>query len=791
MIRRNLKIAFRLLLKHKSTTFINIIGLSISLACALFILLWVQHELSYDRFHPDYKRICRVEENQFYSNNPEAYHVNVTPVPSGPVWKEEIPEIEEQCRLGFAGGLFSYEDKKFFEGAVVAVDSSFFKMFGVPLLKGDPDHILNEPNTMVISEEIAEKYFGDEEAMGKSIKVDNEEFYTVTGIMKKMRSNSNIQADILLPWSYRKAQIYYNDSWGNNSIGTMVKLTEGAIDSIVNRKITEVTNIHKEGNTILFEVKPMHRIRLHSYFGYKQGPTAIIYVYIFSIIAIFVVIIACINFMNMSTAKSSLRAKEIGLRKVSGASKKQLVSQYLSESFLQTFISVILSLVLVVLFLNKFNDISGKKLEIADLFNINYILGIIGVLIFTALVAGSYPALYLSSLQPVRAIKDQGESKRGSSLLRKILVVFQFSLSVLLISGAFVINRQLNFMKNADLGFNKYELVNVPLRGGLNTHYKTIKDELLKNPAVEYVSASMQEGYRIGSNSSNITWPGKDPDEDFLTSFTAVDYDFIHSMGIKLADGRPYSEEYPADVYHDTLANFIINSTLAELIDKEEIIDMSMSFMGISGRVVGIMEDFHFSSLRNNIEPLAIIPIGPEYLTNMIIRLKPGNTVNTMEQMEEKWNEIVPDFPFEYTFVENEIKDMYRTEERMSTLIAIFTIVAVIIACMGLFALTSFTAERRTREIGVRKTFGAAEGQISWMMIRDFTVLIIIALVIALPAVWFLALKWLKDFSFRIDLEADIFIFAALVSIIVSVVTTLYHAIRSSRINPVLALRDE
>lgn len=791
MIRKNLKIAFRLLLKHKSTSLINIIGLSISLACALFILLWVQHELSYDRFHPDYKQLCRVEEDQFYSNNPEAYHVNVTPGPSGPVWMEEIPEIINQCRFGFAGGLFSYEDKKFFENSVIAVDSSFFQMFGAELLEGDPNAILNEPNTMVITEEIAAKYFGDDEAMGKSIKVDNDELYTVTGIMKKMPSNSNYRADILLPWSYRQAQVYHNESWGSNSIFTIVKLAEGAVDTTVNAKITEVTNIHKPNNTILFEVNPLHRIRLHGYFGYSQGPTAVIYVYIFSIIAIFVVIIACINFMNMSTAKSSLRAKEIGLRKVSGASKRQLVSQYLAESFLQTFISSIISVILVILLLNKFNDISGKELVFTDLINLNYILGILGILVFTGLVAGSYPALYLSNLQPVRAIKDQGESKKGSGLLRKVLVVFQFSLSILLIAGAIIISRQLQYMKNADLGFNKEYLVNVPLRGGLNAQYTTIKDELLKNPGVEYISASMQQGYRISSNSSGITWPGKDAEQNVLVSFTAVDFDFVNSMGIQMAAGRPFSQNYPADMLQDTLANFIINAKLAEIIDKEEIVDMSMNFMGIHGRVVGLMEDFHFSTLRNNIEPLAIIPIGQEYLMNMIIRLKPGDTENTLEQMEIKWNELVPEFPFEYSFVEDEINDMYRSEERMATLIAIFTIVAVIIACMGLFALASFTAERRTREIGVRKTFGAAEWNISWMMLRDSTILIIIALVFALPGVWLLARRWLSDFSFRIELEADVFIFAALLAILVSVFTTIYHAIRSSRINPVLALRYE
>ncbi len=791
MMRKNLKIAFRLLLKHKSTSFINIIGLSISLACALFILLWVQHELSYDRFHPDYKSIGRVEEDQHY-DRPEPYHVNVTPVPAGPVFLEEIPEIEEQCRISWSGGLLlKYEDKKFFEDNVIATDSSFFNMFGVSLVNGNSFSILNEPNTMVISQEIAKKYFGQEEAIGQSLEVNNGEIYTITGIMQNMRKNSIVQADILLPWTYRDSQMYNNSDWSNNSISTFIKIGEGVADTLINNKLTSVADSHKPENTIDFMFAPIHRIHLHSYFGFGKPPTAVIYIYIFSAIAIFVLLIACINFMNMSTAQSSLRAKEIGLRKVNGASRKQLVAQYLSESFLQTFISIVLSLIIVLLLLNKFNEISGKNLTIPDLLNIKYLVGLIGVLIFTGLLAGSYPALYLSSLQPARAIKDHSENRSGSGLLRKILVVFQFSLSILLIAGSIIISRQMNYMKNADLGFNKEHLINVPLRGGLNTKYSILKNELLKKPGVEYISASMQEGYRIGSNSSSINWPGKDPEQQIIVSFNAVDYDFINSMGINISEGRSFSEEYPADKYQDTTANYIINTTLAEMIESDDIINMNISFMGIHGQIVGIMEDYHFSSLRDKIEPLAIIPIDPDYFTTMLVRLKSENIDNTLKMMENVWGEVVPDYPFEYSFVDEEIDDMYRAEERMGRLIALFTIVAVIIACMGLFALASFTAERRTREIGVRKSFGANDLNISWMMIRDFTVLIIISLLFALPGVWLLASRWLKDFSYRIDLEADIFIFAALVSIVVSVLTTLYHAIKSSRINPVLALRDE
>jgi putative ABC transport system permease protein len=791
MIRKNITLAIRLLLKHKSVSFINIIGLSFSLACALFILLWVQHELSFDRFHPDYKSLYRVEENQFYSN-PEPYHVNVTPNPSGPVWKDEIPEIMEQCRIAWSGGLLmSYENTKYFENDVVAVDSSYFQMFGFKLIDGAINTVLNQPNSMVISEDIAEKYFGTKDALGKVIKVNNNELFTVTGIMENPPKNTVIPASIFLSWDYRTGGQFYSDSWGNNAIFTYVKLVPGTIDTVVNAKITEVTNIHKEDNTITFEVNPVHRIHLHQYFGFGKSPGAIMYVYIFSAVALFVLIIACINFMNMSTAKSSLRAKEIGLRKVSGASRQRLIRQYLSESFLQTLISIILAVILVIALLNKFNDVSGKDIALSAVFSLKYILGLLSVALFAGILAGLYPAFYLSSFSPIQAIKGSKQSRKGSGVLRKALVVFQFSLSILLISGAFIVSRQLNYMRNADLGFNKYQLINISLKGGANEHYKTLKTEFQKDPKVEFISASMDEAYSIGSNSSSISWPGKDEENSVLVSFTGVDFNFTDAMEIKLLNGRGFSENYLGDVYEDTTANFIINKTLADIINQDEIVDMDLTFMGIHGKIVGIMDDFHFKPLRNEVEPLAICPLPPERFSNMIVRLKTEDLKPALKEMEETWNSLVSQFPFEYSFVDEEIDKMYRSEERMAKLIGIFTVIAVIIACMGLFALASFTAERRTREIGVRKTFGANEGRIVWMMIVDITKLIVIALLVGLPSVWFLANRWLADFSYRIELKPDIFIIASVLTIVVSVITIFYHSLKSARMNPVLALKYE
>jgi putative ABC transport system permease protein len=792
MTLNNLKQALRILFKERRITIINIIGLSISLACALFMLLWVEHELSFDRFHTDFDRLYRVEEDQYYSNA-EPYHVNVTPFVSGPVWKDEVPEIEEQCRLAFQGGhLFTEGDNKFFEDGILVVDSSFFDMFTYAFKYGSKEGLLREPNTMVITEELATKYFGDADPVGRTIQVDQDQHFTISAVIEDPPSNSILDFKVLLPWNYLTLEDRNNDSWGTNSIMTCVKLQEGAVDTIVSRKITEVTNIYKENNTIDYMVAPFSKIHLYSYFGFGRSPGAILYVYIFGAIAFFVLLIACINFMNLSTARSSIRAKEIGLRKVNGASRMHLVRQYMTESFVQTLISVVVAFLLVLALLNNFNHISGKEIEPAALFSAQFLLGILGVLIVTTLLAGSYPALYLSALRPVRAIREQTDQRTGSGLLRKILVVFQFTLAVILITGAMVASRQLTFMRSADLGYNKHNLVHIPLRGNLNQEYETLKQSFMENPGVLNATASMQPPYRIGSNSSGINWEGKDPEQDVLVSFTGVHYNFNETMGITLQGGRDFSDSFPGDMYHDdTVANFIINTTLADIIGKEDIVGMDLTFMGIHGQVVGVMEDFHFKPLGDAIEPMALAPLPIEMLQHMVVRLAPEKPQEALAFMQEKWEELLPQYPFDYTYVDEAIDNMYRGEERMSILLKIFTVVAMIIASLGLFALASFTAQRRTKEIGIRKSMGAMEYQITLMIIRDFSLYVLISLVIALPAVWFIANRWLKEFYFRIELKADLFVLTALVTATVAILTVLYHAFRTARINPVLALRYE
>jgi predicted permease len=791
MIATHLKQTLRLLFKEKKITFINLTGLTVSLACTLFMLLWVQDELSYDKFHEAYRQLYRVEEDQYYSGQ-EPYHVNVTPYVSGPVWKDEVPEITEQCRMAWSGGkLFSMGDQKFFEDAIYAVDSSFFDLFSFSFKFGDPEGSLRDPYTLVLTEEVATKYFGKENPVGQTLQVDQAHQFTVSGVLEKLPRNTILRFEILLPWSFIQSNQMYEENWGNNSIQTFVKLQEGAVDSIVSRKITEVTDIYKENNTIDYMVAPFHRIHLHSYFGYGKSTGAVMYVYIFTAIAIFVLLISCINFMNLSTARSSIRAKEIGLRKVTGASRPVLIRQHLTESSVLILISIILATLLVLLLLPKFNLISGKSVEIGGLLSFPYLMGMLVLLVITTLLAGGYPALFLSSMRPVRAIREHSDQRTGSGLLRKILVVFQFTLAVTLITGAMVASRQLSHMRNADLGYDPENLVHIQLRGNLSEEYLMLKEEFGNIPGVSSTTASMQPPYRIGSNAGGIQWDGKDPEQEILVSFTAVHYDFVKTMDIALHAGRDFSSDFPGDLLQDTVANFIMNKTMADMIGSEEVLGMELRFLGITGQVIGIMEDYNFQPVGNQIEPMVIAPLPPDQLSHMVARLDPLDPSGTLRQIEERWTALLPQYPFEYEYVNDVIDGMYRSEERMATLLKIFTLVAMVLAAMGLFALASFTAERRTREIGIRKTLGALERQIAVMMLRDFSLYIILSLLIAFPAVWFIARWWLNDFSYRISLSVDIFLVTAIITGLVAVLTVLFHAVRTAHTNPVEALRYE
>jgi putative ABC transport system permease protein len=793
MFRNYLITAIRSLLRQRAFSLINILGLAIGLACALLILLWVQDELSYDRFHEHADKLYRVEEDQYYSG--EVYHVTVTPYPSGPVWKDEIPEIEDACRYQWpAGMLFTYGEKAFYEGGCVAVDSTFFDLFTYEFLMGDKSTALTEPYSVVLTEETAEKYFGDEYPIGKSLRVNNQYEFTVTAVLKSIPKNSIHQFDLLIPFDYLKEIGQFSDSWGNNSIRTFIKLYENAVIDSVNSKLTAIVKQHNTDSTTDFMAAPFTRIHLHEYFGYGHDPGAIVFVYIFSAIAIFVLLIACINFMNLSTARSANRAREIGLRKVSGASRRAVIIQFFGESVLLAFISLLFSLIIVSSVLEIFNKVSGKELDFNSLMAPQFIISMILVTLAAGLISGIYPALYLSAFRPIKVLKGDLSTGMKSGWLRKVLVVVQFTLSVFLIIGTMIIYRQLNYMKSKDLGYDKENMFYFQMRGEIKKNYYTIKEEFLRDPQVLGVSAANHTPHQIGSNSGGADWDGKDPDKSVLIGDNIVDYDFVETMKIQLKEGRSFSKDFPSDMGNpaDSSANFMINEVLEKIMEKENAVGERFRFWGMEGRIIGVMKDFHYHSVRNKIEPMIFLLAPSDWFSYVVVRIAPGDLTKTMRDLEKTWHEIMPGYPFDYQFVDESLDRMYRTEERLGNLLKYFTILAIIIACLGLFGLASFTAEKRTREIGIRKVMGARVRTVMLLLSKEFSILVIISCLIAIPASLYVMGKvFLQNFEFRTDMAWWIFLAASLAALMIAILTVSYQAARAALTNPADALRYE
>jgi predicted permease len=785
MLKNYLKIALRNIKRHKGYSLINITGLALGMACCLLITIWVLDELSFDKFHENAASLYRVEENQHYTGR--MFHVNVTPYPLAPALKEEIPEIIDATRYVWAGGLlFRHGDKAFFEDDIRAVDPSFFQMFTFPLLKGDKNTALDSPYSLVLSEEIAEKYFGEEDPLGKVISVNNQYDFTVTGVMKNVPHNSYLQFDVIIPYELLRKTGRTRENFGSNSILTFVKLQENVPVEQVNQKILGFIRTRVPESRTDLVLMPYTRIHLHAYFGYEKDPGAIQYVYIFSIIALFVLLIACINFMNLSTARSANRAKEVGLRKVVGALKSDLIRQFYSESVIFALIALVFAVAIVSLLLPAFGALASKELSwnVAGIESI--LAGLLGITLFTGLVAGSYPALFLSAFQPVRVLRGSLESGAASSWFRKVLVVFQFSLSILLIIGTTVVYKQLNFMKNRGLGWDKEHLVYVFLRADIKKSYEALKTELVKDSRVLGVTGTSELPLYIGSNSSGADWDGKDPDFSMLIGYNAVDFDFIETLRIEMVEGRSFSKEFPSD--HSK--SFIVNEEVAKIMEKESVVGERFSFGGVEGSIVGVMKDFHYQHIRNKIEPLAII-VSPEYINYTIIRIPPGSVSESMKYIEHTWNRVIPNYPFEYTFLDETFNRMFRAEERIGTVLKYFAGLAVFIACLGLFGLASFMAEQRTKEIGIRKILGANVSQVTVLLCREFFMLVLLANIIAWPAAYFVMKNWLQNYAYHTGLGLYIFAAAMAAALVVAVISVSFQAIRAAVANPVDSLRYE
>lgn len=790
MLRNLFKITFRIISRNKSLVILNIAGLSIGLAAALLILLWVQDELSYERFNENARNIFRVEEDQFYTGR--RYHVTVTPHPSGPEWKQKIPEIIEQTRINrLPKILFRKENNLFFENQIIAADSGIYKVFTLPFISGDPVTALRSPNSIVLTEKLANKYFGNENPIGKTILIENKFEFTVTGLMKDLPKNSMFTFEGVVPYSFLNSIGFTNNSWGSNSILTFVLLAEGADIPSVDKKLTDVVLEHIPQTQTKFVLFPLTRIHLHAQFGFEETKGPVISVIIFTLIAVFVLLIACINFINLLTARASTRTREIVIKKVAGADQKMLASQFMLESFIMVVISLVLSALLVALSLETFNSISGKRFELSDLVNIKFFAGFIFIGLLSGFISGIYPALYLSSIRPLAVLKGETLSGKGNGRLRQILVVVQFSLTILIAILAVSMYLQLKFLQDKELGFDKENLICIPMPEAMKAKYYSLKSELQKEPLILGITASRSNPVMMGSNSGGADWDGKDPDSQVLIGTNAVDYDYVATMRMNLSSGRDFSRDHVADLVRDTLGNFLVNEEVAKLMETDDPVGRNFRFMGLHGTIVGVLQNFHFKGADQAIEPMAFALTPPQWLNVMLVRLDPQNIPEALRTVEKTWNRMIPEYPLEYTFTDQDYNNLFRGITRISNLLKYFTILALIIACIGLYGLASFISERRTKEAGLRKVLGASSISIIFTLTKEFLVLVLISNIIALPAGWIIIRKLLSQFANHIEPGLLIFILTGLCSFIIAILAVSSQAWKASNVNPADAIRTE
>ncbi len=781
----HIKVALRNIRRHKGYAFLNVFGLAAGMACCILIGLWVLDELNHDRFHKNAASICRVESNQDFSGR--ILHIYWTPFPLGPALKAEIPEISDSTRAANLGAQFiRYEDKAFEEYGVWAVDPSFLKMFTFPITKGDPETALSGTSSFVMTERLAAKIFEGSDPIGKVINMAQSADFTVTGVMKDIPRNSSLQFDALIPLKYLDSIGATNDNFTDNRIITWVQLRTGVSTEETGPKISGFIRQKVPRSLMVLELLPLTKIHLFTYSGYEKN-LAVQSVYLFSIIAVLVLVIGSINFMNLYTAASSNRAKEVGLRKVVGAFRPQIIRQFYGESLLFAFIALGLAVAAVSVVLPAFGSLAGKEMSWNSTGAGILLLGLAGIVLLTGLISGSYPALYLASFQPVNTLKGKLKSGAGNAVFRRTLVIVQFFLSAALIIGTAVVSRQMTFIKNRNLGWSKEQVVAIPMRPYSRPYLETLKAELANTPGILNVGVASQKPSFTSWSSSGFNWEGKDPTLKLDVTYMGADEGYVNTMGMTIVQGRNFSKEFPAD----KTESFLINEELARLMGNTSLIGKSFSFWDQKGKIVGVIKDFHFQPLRRKIEPLVIKWADLNWSNFLFLRIAPQEIAGTVGTVQGTWTKILPDIPFNFQFLDDDFAVMYRSEERTGTLLKIFTAMAVLVACLGLFGLASFAAEQRTREIGIRKVMGASVSAIMALLCREFLILIGVANLIAWPVAYFASKGWLNNFAYRTQVPAIFFIGALVASLAVGLMTVIYKAIRAATANPVKALKYE
>lgn len=789
MFKNHILTALRSLRRFRLFTFLNIFGLGTGMACSILMFLWVQDETSYDQFNIDATRIYRLTVDI------GGTQAAVTPPPISPALKQQIPAIEEITRVAPVNENVSIGTQKFAEKDILYADANFLKIFNYPLLQGRPENVLSQPDGAVITEATAIKYFGKTDVIGKVIHVDsdiNGIDYRVSGVLKNIPHNSHLQFGLLLPIDlYERSN---GQVWDNFAMYSYVKLnpqfraTAASVKQLETQTDAVYRANYKSDMKLRFGFQPLTDIHLHSKLAMDvDGQGNIQYVRIFFLVAVFILLLACINFMNLYTALGTQRAKEVGLRKTIGAMRSQLIVQFMSESMLVALFSLILGGAIAYFLLPVFNELAAKHISF-DLLNLKLVGGLLALALIVGMLSGSYPAFFMSSFNPVQVLKGMKINNGKTPFLRNGLVVFQFAIAVILIITTIVVNYQLKFIRNRDIGFNKQNLLylQMPEIGDLVNNYQALKAKFAQRPEITDYTFIDHLPTNLSSATNDVTWDGKNPDQQTLFPHIKVDGQFMQTFGMHLLSGRSFDDQTSIDEN-----NYIINEKAVKLMGMklENAVGQKIASKGNQGLIIGVVKDFNFKPVQQPIEPLIIKP------TNrggyVVLRTNPPKLQTTLAELRAIFQEVYPSAPFVYGFVDQDLSRMYVAEQRMGMLFNIFSVVSIIISCLGLFGLATFATDRRIKEIGVRRVLGANVFGIVLMLMKDFVKLVVLALVIAFPLAWYAMDNWLDNYAFRIQLNWMIFAAAGVLAIFIALITISYQSVRAAVSNPVKSLKAE
>jgi putative ABC transport system permease protein len=793
MLKNYFKIALRNLLKSTTYSFINITGLAVGLAVSILLLLWVNDELSYDRFNVHADNLYRLAPKFGDGANPTIW--STTSAPLAIYAKKEVPEVENTCRIteDWAVSVFEFEGKKMTEWKNCQVDSSFFSLFTYPLTKGNPQHPFKDAHSVVLSATTAKKFFGDKDPIGKVLKADNGKIYQVTGVMKDMPDNSSIQFNMVFNFQelekeqdttgfYKSLPIDAN--WGQYNYETYVLLKPGANPVVAGQKMGAMHRRHQNidfNKHLSYLLNPLTKIHLYASDGTEQG---IMIVRVFFIVAVIVLLIACINYVNLITARAIGRSKEISLRKIVGAGKPGLFLQFLSESLLTFLIALAIATGLIYLVMPLYNDLAGKNIvfkpwspEVLTVYGLT--------LLTTLLLAGIYPAITLSSFKPLEAMKGKLSGIGSKGNFRKVLVVVQFSFSIMLITSTVIIGKQLKYIREKNLGYDKENVFSLWMRN-IDKHYEAVKAELMQQPGILGVTESGVDIINSGTGSSDADWDGKRPDQQtFTIGQMPVERNFLAVMGIQLVEGKGFTGS-PADS-----SNYILNETaIKETGITEPAVGKRFTFHGVKGVIAGVVKDFHFQNMHTRISPL-LMQYDTHWRGKMYVRTSGKDAAKALAAVEGIWKRYNAEYDFNYAFLDSAFNDLYKSDTHVGLLFNCFAVVAILISCLGLFGLITFTAESKVKEIGVRKVLGAGVPHIVTLLSKDFVVLVLVAAAIAFPVAWYGLGKFLQGYAYRTDLSGWVFVIAGVTTLMIAMITVSFKCVQAALANPVKSLRSE